>query len=508
MLSFSRRAQCSISTSSSACSSHDVLDSGRYTLSLQVPAQVVIPENAERRRRYLTALAIDYLCRWRTSMPSQEPFDNEDAESTAFYAAIADLETMQRAHLFNVYKPAAGNSVVAATTPDGIESYDLCAPVTACTSTLLHDWSHDTVQKQYFAIKDRPHVLVHFSHPCNYGRHLLPLNETPAATAEKATTVIDADESNKKRQRQSPLHDAMLNELVGAVRQRSNPSTVAEQVEQQRQQRIEKEQQQKERHEQQTASCAGETAAVCATIIDRVRKDEQRRLGSSTSSSSEKEDDDDTFDDDDAEAKADDASATWDDEEENGSDNDTSSDTFSSSSDDDATKNREKPSWADVVRAVHQSPIVPPTTTADVQKETPPDTAGQDEKTKEEPLPPVEKEPVLPQVAEAQTVAETALPEQIEEKQDQQPKRPRAMRQTAVEMMVPICEPEDTLQLFDQLECRYILLWARERDASSSNQRRRLHLLRREDVVERSYFGIYSTKRSRYHLIATIEALV
>lgn len=563
MLSYSHRSQCSFDSvgNRDALPPHDVLDA-RATCTLQVPPRAPVPAGVERRSRYLITLAADFVCRWHVCAPSDAAqWTQDSAAEAAFYGAIADLDAAQRRRLVehNTGSPdSSANEQAQKAAPDAVQ---WIAPCTDCASSALHDWAHDSLKKQFFAIKERPHVLAHFAHPCAHGRQTLLLSKSEAirrrrqrlAAQSAAGHAATADNADGVARPPRHVHNAMLQEMLSAVnsmRQRAAPCDVAQQVdaacisrqkEARRQMRTQARAAAEREHVERQAS-----RQACASMIERARHTQQAKTGgdalaelyrrralasgaggseSSDDANDDYDDDDDTFD----ETKPLDANdeATWDDENSKQKRGDSSSDTFSSSDDEQDNVQRvtvQPPaSWAEVVARSFR-----------------PDQA-QKHSTECALVASSEMAAVQAQQQEQQSQTQQQAEVRSEEQQEQQNEQVQsttderdhnaehnenvaqtnddatvkvddkqcALLQTSVEVMLPVCEPTDSLRFLDSLDSRFLLLWAREPEhACATHQRRRLHVLRREEVDARSYFGLFSQKHARYHVLATIEALV
>ena len=583
MLSFTRRSKCFVDGKHTVPS--EQLRGGRPTCAVSTPARVAIPESSARRERHLLSLAVEFLCRWHVAMPADMPYGNEETEVAAFYAAIADLDADQRRRLMlDAGAVLASADAPQHLSPKDLEEYDLIALRNECGSPLLHDWRCDTVRKQYMKIKDRQHVLVHYAHPCaTAGRQLLPLSDQEAREhlakadeqKESATgCVVHNDEFGGDSKASAQQRNALLGELVGAVRERrsrKSSTAVAQQVEQQcsdrERDRKRRDFEERKRVAQRRAAEAAQNSRAVDSMLNKVRRNndgsattteltaiEAMRLrraqssGTSGSLSCDEQESDDyeaaappppppmpaAHDEASADSELDGAAAAQ-------AESSCSSDTFSSEDDDVLTRRGAMPTlvrlpradqgqrtWAEVVRgsgkhyeqhvleqcmaaatSITKSTVEAEATAAksaageiqSAERVVAEDTHADDDG----------------RVSQEQDVVDDER--QQHEQQDDLPEAAavesgkslrKALRQTAVELMLPLCEATDNVALFDDLECPFVLQWAapRDNDGSSSAAHTRLHVFRKQRVVTSSMFGYMQSEKSRYQLIASIELLV
>lgn len=556
MLSFRHCAETSFSDNGDGIVSQEKLNR-RPTCTLQVPVND-IPTPVSIRERYMISLGVDYLCRWRVATgetaapsPTSGALD-ADAETAAFYAAIEHVDTGVRHALLGV------NVGDERTQPDAVCAerdqcdHDGAVQVvdagTAChVACGMHDWSTDATQKQYFTIKSRPHVLVHFAHPCNGGREIVAARASSAAGNATAALEAVANASGVRRAVRGPtreVRDAMMEEMMRAVRHmrgRADGETVNSRVEDARAERAESFVAERRAEAKKAERVRGSTMAACTRLIERVR-----RLEKTTGSTSSDERDND------------DSDETWDDESTTDSSrdrahalvgaighcDDDSSDTFSSSGD--SESNVEEPTWSDeltqrrMVRADARrngapKPLPKNPTYADIVAHPNPYALLSDATdSKCAPPPPP---PPPPPSASGKSDARRSARDDRESRDDnddgdesqeccasdtsarrvfvangattideEECSLPQTVRQTTVEMMVPVCEAGDSLSFFNELECPYLMQWAPDVPAAgAAGRRRKIHLFRKR--VHESRGWLSTSRRNVYHLVATIEAL-
>lgn len=585
MLSFTRRSKCFVDGKDTVPS--EQLRGGRPTCAVSTPARVAIPESSARRERHLLSLAVEFLCRWHVAMPADMPYGNEETEVAAFYAAIADLDADQRRRLMlDAGAVLASADAPQHLSPKDLEEYDLIALRNECCSPLLHDWRCDTVRKQYMKIKDRQHVLVHYAHPCaTAGRQLLPLSDQEAREhlakadeqKESATgSVVHHDDLGGESKASAQQRNALLGELVGAVRERrarKSSTAVAQQVEQQcsdrERDRKRRDFEERKRVAQRRAAEVAQNSQAVDSMLNKVRRNDDgsatstkltaieamrlRRAQSSGTSGSLSCDEGDEQESDDYETAAppppppmpathDDARA---DSELDGAaaaqaESSCSSDTFSSEDDDALTRRGAMPTlvrlpradqgqrtWAEVVRgsgkhyeqhvleqcmsaakSITKSTVeaeATAATSAAVEIQSGKRVVTEDTNVEDDSRVSQEQEVIDDerQQHEQQSLSQTTAVESGKSLR-------KALRQTAVELMLPLCEATDNVALFDDLECPFVLQWAapRDNDASSPTAHTRLHVFRKQRVVTSSMFGYMQSEKSRYQLIASIELLV
>jgi hypothetical protein len=462
----------------------------RATCALQIPSLDIPADNIKQRERFLIALAVDYLCRWRVSAgesatvatnsaASSEEEATSAAHMAAFYAAIEHLDERNRSELVAGSSSAGCNS---STIANSIASPIACPDDTelvecknkCCGEKRLHDWSVDATEKQYFSIKSRPHVLVHYVHPCNYGAQLVSIDDAPSASQEKAranggngaSTIGAAGGRAPSRDARNALMNEMLSK-VSDMRKRTDGESLSNQVEEQRSLRAEAADAQRRRESRIKAHLAQRDALACNKMIQRARS------MTPDYSEGENEEEDDTYSNDSADEQSEldgeaELSNSEEDAEEDASqesdnqsdtDGDDESDTFSDENNDDDDEEKEETANDEPAAESAETVVAANADTASTTN-----------------------------AAEATTVP---------------PKR-KACRQTTVEMMVGVCEPSDSLAFFDELELPYIVQWGAEVDGEK--QRRKLHLFRKTSRQVRGW--VYNSTRSAYHWLGTIEALI
>lgn len=523
MLSFTRHSQ---SQFEGATTVPAAALRARPALSFQVKSDRPIPSGAKRYESHLTSLAIEYLCRWSVAMPSDLRFGDIDAEESAFYAAIGEADLEQRARLLANSQPAApGNAEDASALLEQMRAHCMVAPHNCCQSPLLHDWSRDLSSKKVFDVSQRARVVVHYAHPCGKcGRQVKPLTSEEAGrrgekpVEQRETLGSDIDTASAR----SPIVNALMSELMEkhrSLRNKQPSSAVASKIErtcaERDQQRERLAAQEHLERQKQVAQAQREYKSACDKMIAKATlavdhsSGAQRDSGNGSGSDSTSCGSSGVCG---QVASSSDVSTT------EGSIASTSDD-FSSSS---ATFSDEKPlqprSYADVVRSAATGPVHTQPSVNESALESSGTDSSESESLESDCVPPPPPPPELPSESSVQEenvageIAESAEPgqdaeeAQSNEEVDQKPSKGFAIRQTSFEAMVPICESDDTLATFDKMECEYVLQWAqRATGASNSAPRTKIHLFRRQNVLETAYFGLSSTKKSVYHLIVSIE---
>lgn len=448
----------------------------RATCALQIPSSAIPDSNIKARERYLIALAVDYLCRWRVAVGATDSAsvvtDDEATHIAAFYSAIEHLEERNRHELVvgaaapaldkcsSAAKAAAETAAVQEEDCELIESKSKC-----CGDKRLHDWSMDAAEKQYFSIKGRPHVLVHFVHPCNFGAQLVHI-DSAAGTAGGAASLSDSVGGHGRggggvRAPSRDARNALMNEMLSKVsdmRKRTDGTKVSNQVEEQRSLRTEAADAQRRRESSLKAHLHARDMQACNKMIQRARA---ITPDYSEEDEEDEEEEDDTYEE---EASELDGQAANDDDDED------ESDTFS-----DEEEQEEK-----------------------------------EESSEEEELAVAETPASASNIAGNSTTA-TAEETAVEPAATAKEKK-KACRQTTVEMMVGVCEPSDSIAFFDELELPYIVQWAAESGSEGEEvdqqqpKRRKLHLFRKTTRQVRGW--VYNSTRNAYHWLGTIEALI
>lgn len=482
MLSFSRVSNASFS--GAACVPATEMSRQRPTLTIQVESKKAIPASQANREKFMVSLMTDYACRWRAVMDPSLPVGNEDAETTAFYGAIAELNMdRRRVAIGNCAQTCAANEAATETALKlAVEEYTLVASNSKCKSAALHDWSSDTITKRYMQINSRPHVLAHLIHPCACaGRELLPLTaeeaEAYSASASTAANQEQASMANRLSNNGTgagTTTDPLFRELlqrVNTVRSTTSPDEIVSKIETTLALRKQAATAQKllSAFKHPTSPT---TVSQCSNFLQRARHVQRLRAAGFSESNSEEDNSSDASisrsNSNDAseivgEYDGDDSSATFSDEDETASDTGSYDSTSSSGS-----TEEELPALETTVAYLEET----------VEEDT-----------------------------EKNVVAATANDEEQadQNKEKGEPAKQLVLRQTKSELMIPICQAIDSIEMFDKLECNFVAQWAPADDLTPVSSK--IHLFRKQKITSSYMLGLFPSVTFKYHLIATIAAI-
>lgn len=497
MLSFTRHTDATFEGSETVPA--DALRS-RPTLSFQVKSDRPIPSTAKRRESHLTSLAVDYLCRWATVVPANQPFGDRETEETAFYAAIAEADLDQRAGML------LDDAAEATDTPDAlaeqVAAHTMLNSPACCQSRSLHDWSCDLVSKKVFEVNQRPHIVVHYAHPCNkHGREIKALTSEEAerrGEKPREQRIFLSDDSDGCLSQRSPVVNALMCELMekhSTLRQKKSSQEVAQTIEQTC---VERERERERVAEKERCARRKEVAKAqrkyidaCNTVLAKATLAMQKGSATDAPTESATKLAASEYSDDDLSSSEGSESATFSDEEPLPVLPRTYADVARSALDQVRQEDTEQSeSSCDSTLSSEEGEDSCEDSTENSSSES---IADDENETGDRDVPVAESEP-----KQSDADGEDA---------SKQPK-PLGMRQTSFEAMIPVCESSDTLATFDKMQCNFVLQWAASAAANAPKTapRKKIHLFRREDAVE-AYFGIWSRKKTVYHLIASIEML-
>lgn len=259
----------------------------------QTTVQMLIPLDADarpaslRRNRtyresYLTSMAARFVCRWRivaheTASAAQigdDIVENADAvlvdRDTAqrmFYACLP-LEHEKRVGMRKLIVNApTASTMTAGAVREADANVRIVDAGTRCErGTELHDWSADLTDEKVLNIRQRPHIHVKCSHPCNDGAVHVPVADR---------TLVTSSASAARRGGASSAEAARpyMAELTARLQKRSVSSEqVVRQIDEHLEQRRQTQAQQQAVQQAADRQCAADTQEAVTRMIDQQRR--------------------------------------------------------------------------------------------------------------------------------------------------------------------------------------------------------------------------------------------
>lgn len=482
MLSFQQKVNSNFAAATADVVPADVHRNPARSLVLEAPdVREHTLDSKVRRERYLTDLAGKYVSRWQIVSGADETKPiNADVMERSFYASMPiSLERRKNmAHMILTADQERKRAQPAAPEEKKekeSEQIVLDAGTQCWSGTMMHDWSLDQIRTDALTIKNRPHTLCKYTHPCNDGSLCVPVAEkaqpsnTTVAT-DQVSHVVAAGGYQGGLAYMEELRKR-LEERTGSTKE--NSEQVVSKVEKRLTKRRREQRRARERELKEAAEVRKESEAVCTRLIERTRA---MRNGHSTQAlkriRSRRERS--LL----CEAYYEDAdSLTASSESISSSSRSTNSRSSSSDDDDDDDESG--------------------SSSATFSDETEPKYDYEEDAALNSS--PLESNHPEEHQQQASDEAKEKEKEEVEEDDDSVKEKEQVVRQSNTEVLVPICEPTDTFRFFEQLECPYVMQWADE-------DHRRLHIYRRYFVHSRSYL-LYSVRETHFQLITTIEVV-
>ena len=510
MIHFARYSRETFSRGSNLCANPTF----NYSLVSNVP----IPSAASRRQAHLVGLAQEWLCRRSVCLSKADCNDHvaqEKAELSAFFAAIAASDMKERERTL-VRHGAEMDSKVDEAVEEQKKQHQLVDLDNCCSSSLLHDWSVDRFSKTVFTYNERKRTMLHYSHPCNHGKQVTTLTNLeaqkhgkPSLGAHSSSCIPCSAESARK-----PIVNALMSELLqkhAALRSTKPSDQVATAIEQSTAQReldraVAAQEAELER-KKQIAQAQKANQTVFSNMIDRAQR--TLALESDGSGSDEGSSDEGSSDEESSElcgAAPSSPSALKQAGEHTFSQSDEDSSESATFSDEPKRFTRARTYAQVVAQGCHKLPSIREGVQVEkeestVEKESPQASVGAFEEDLKEQQQVASSnqtdEPADETVKDADETGKQTDAVVADGDANKEP-LPFGLCESSFEAMVPIMESTDSFDDFEDQKCEYIMQWA-------DSAKTRIFIFQHEEQAESTYFGLMSTMKSVYRLLASVE---